>query len=100
MIEKGRISPLQLAIFMHPTVLATASLSVPAITMKTAGHDMWAAPIVSSLIGFLVVFVMFKLHERYPNETFIQYSESILGKYLGRVSGWPISSRSCSPTAS
>ncbi|MBO7746978.1 endospore germination permease [Paenibacillus sp. MWE-103] len=87
MIEKGRISPLQLAIFLHPTILATASLSVPAITMQTAGRDMWAAPIVSSVIGFLVVYVVYKLHERYPSQTFIQYSESILGPYLGRLIG-------------
>lgn len=85
MIEKGRISPLQLAIFMHPTILATAVLSVPSITMNTAGRDMWAAPIVSSLIGLVIIFVVYKLYMRYPDKTFIEYCEIILGPYLGKA---------------
>ncbi|QHW33196.1 endospore germination permease [Paenibacillus rhizovicinus] len=85
MIEKGRISPLQLAIFLHPVIAGTVVLTVPSITMNTAGRDMWATPVVSSLFGALVIVVMCKLHERYPRETFVQYCESILGAYVGRL---------------
>ncbi|MBM7566964.1 GerAB/ArcD/ProY family transporter [Paenibacillus sacheonensis] len=85
MIEKGRISPLQLAIFMHPTILATAALAVPSITMNTAGRDMWIVPIVSSVIGLVIIFVMCKLHDRFKGKTFIEYCELVLGTVLGRM---------------
>ncbi|MBA2940608.1 endospore germination permease [Paenibacillus sp. CGMCC 1.16610] len=85
MIEKGRISPLQLAIIMHPTVLATATLSVPSITMKTAGIDMWMTPILSAMVGLLSVIVMYRLYIKYPELTFIQYTEAILGVYAGKA---------------
>lgn len=85
MIEKGRISPLQLAIIMHPTVLATATLSLPSITMKTAGIDMWMTPVLSAMVGLLSVVVMYFLYIKYPDLTFIQYTETILGVYAGKA---------------
>jgi spore germination protein KB len=36
MIEKGRISALQMAIMMYPTIMATAVPIIPAITGKLA----------------------------------------------------------------
>ncbi|QHT62808.1 endospore germination permease [Paenibacillus lycopersici] len=88
MIEKGRISALQLAIFMHPTILATAALSVPSITIGTAGRDMWAVPIVSSVTGFLAIFVVFKLHAYYRGKTFIEYCELVFGSLIGRLTAF------------
>ncbi|WP_219838713.1 endospore germination permease [Paenibacillus sp. R14(2021)] len=85
MIEKGRISPIQLAIFLQPFILATVSLSVPTITMITAGRDMWMTPILSSVTGFWIVYVCYRLHVRFPKQTFIQYTDAILGTYLGKT---------------
>jgi spore germination protein KB len=85
MIEKGRISPLQMALIMHPTILATAALSVPSITMRMAGTDMWMAPILSSLVGLLTIYIVYHLHTRFPNDTFVQYVPSILGRYVGSM---------------
>lgn len=85
MIDKGRISPLQMAVLLHPTIAATAALSVPSITMSTAGIDMWMTPILAAIAGCMTVYVMYLLHARYPGLTFIQYTENILGKYAGKV---------------
>ncbi|NOU99640.1 GerAB/ArcD/ProY family transporter [Paenibacillus planticolens] len=85
MIEKGKISPLQLALLMHPTIVATAALSVPSLTMKTAGIDMWMTPLLASLAGLLTVVVMYRLYTKFPGLTFIQYTESILGAYAGKA---------------
>ncbi|OCT12769.1 hypothetical protein A8709_31255 [Paenibacillus pectinilyticus] len=82
-MEKGKISPFQMALIMHPTIMATATLSVPAITMRLAGRDMWMAPIISSLVGFLTIYIIYHLHTKFPNDTFIQYVPRILGRYVG-----------------
>ncbi|UKS27412.1 spore germination protein [Paenibacillus sp. HWE-109] len=87
MIEKGKISPLQLAILMHPTILATAALSVPSITIRTAGIDMWMTPLIASLVGFWMVYVVVRLHKAYPSLTFIEYSQTLLGPYGGKAIG-------------
>lgn len=85
MLEKGRISSLQMEMIIIPTVIATAALSIPAFAGRLANHDMWLIPIVGSLTGFLTVFIAWKLHELYPKMTPIQYSEKIIGKIAGRV---------------
>lgn len=88
MIEKGKISSLQMAIMFYPTIIATAILAVPAGTAKFARNDSWISPIWSSLIGFLVVYVAYRLHKLYPKQTIIQYGEKILGKFFGKVFGF------------
>lgn len=88
MIEKGRISAFQMAIMMHPTIIATAILLVPAITGKFAKQDMWISPIWASFAGFLSVYIANQLNKRYPKENVIQYSEKIIGWIPGKVIGF------------
>ncbi|MCC3374410.1 endospore germination permease [Cohnella sp. REN36] len=85
MIEKGKISALQMALLMHPTILATAALSVPAITMEKAGTDMWMTPVLSSVVGFLAVLISYRLHRRYPRKTLTEYCHLVLGAWLGKI---------------
>lgn len=87
LIEKGKISSLQMGIMMYPVIVATGDLMVPAITAKEADRDMWLSPVWASVTGFLIVYIVSRLNRFYPKETIIEYSESILGKYLGKVVG-------------
>jgi len=87
MLEKGRISPLQMTIIMNPTITATAVLLVPAITAKYAKQDLWISPILASLIGFFTVFIIFQLNKNFPEKTFIEYCTDIIGKIPGKVLG-------------
>lgn len=88
MIEKGRISSLQMAIMMLPTIIATGVLLVPAITGKFAKQDMWLSPVWASLAGFLIVYISYHLHNHYPKDTVIQYSVKIIGAVPGKVVGF------------
>lgn len=87
MIERGKISASQMAIMMNQAILATVLLLVPAISAKHAKQDIWLSPIWASLIGFLAVFLAYKLNKLYPKETLIEYCELILGKVLGKIIG-------------
>ncbi|WP_209123219.1 endospore germination permease [Alkalihalobacillus sp. BA299] len=88
MIEKGKISSAQMAIMMHPTIIATGLLLVPSITAAKAGRDMWISPLWGSLIGFFVVYIAYQLHKHFPKETIIEYSEHIVGRIPGKVIGF------------
>ncbi|KAB7706206.1 GerAB/ArcD/ProY family transporter [Bacillus aerolatus] len=87
-MEKGKISSLQMAMLMYPTIVATAILSVPGITATYAKQDLWLSPILASLIGFVTVYIAYKLHKLYPEQTVIQFSEQILGQFAGKVLGF------------
>lgn len=87
MLDKGRISAIQMEFMMVPTIVATGVLTIPSIAGRYAGHDLWMTPIIGSLIGFITVYIAWKLHQLYPKSTPIQYSEKILGKALGKIFG-------------
>ncbi|RTE09185.1 GerAB/ArcD/ProY family transporter [Paenibacillus whitsoniae] len=87
MMEQGRIPPLQMSAIMFPTILATAVLSVPSVTMGYAGHDMWMTPLLASLVGLLAIYIAYRLNIRHPQLTPIESSVLILGKVPGRLLG-------------
>lgn len=82
---KGNISSLQLAMLIYPTIVATAILSIPSIIAEYAKNDLWLSPIIASLFGFLSVFIAFRLNELYPEKTFYQLSDKIIGKHAGKL---------------
>ncbi|MFJ8256705.1 endospore germination permease [Peribacillus asahii] len=86
-MEKGKISSLQMVLIMYPAVVATAILSVPSITAKYAKTDLWLSPILASFIGYITVYIAYKLHQLYPKQTVIQFSEQIIGRFAGKIIG-------------
>ncbi|MEH6996417.1 endospore germination permease [Neobacillus drentensis] len=87
-MEKGKISSLQMAIMMYPTIVATAILGVPAITAKYAKNDLWLSPVLASFIGFVTVYIVHQLHKLFPNQSVIQFSEQIVGRFGGKMLGF------------
>ncbi|WP_416825423.1 GerAB/ArcD/ProY family transporter [Ectobacillus polymachus] len=86
-MEKGRITAIQMSIIMYPSILATAILTVPSISATYAKQDLWISPIWDCPIGLLLVFILLQLHKLYPGENIIQYSEHILGRFIGKFLG-------------
>jgi len=46
---------------------------------------MWLSPIWGSISGFITIIIVYRLHQLYPRETLIQYSQHILGRIPGKV---------------
>lgn len=88
MIEKGKISALQMSLLIYANITTTAILIVPGITYIYAKQDMWLSPIWGSIAGFLTVYIVYQLYKLYPRETLIQYSQHILGRIPGKVLGF------------
>lgn len=88
MVEKGRISHLQMALMMYATIVATAILYIPFITAQHAKRDLWLSPIWGSFSGFLIVLIIVKLYKLYPKKTLIEYSELIVGRTFGKIVGF------------
>jgi spore germination protein KB len=88
MLEKGKISALQMGIIAYPMILGSNILSAPSIIGREAGRDLWISPIWASFMGFVSVYLAYRLNRIYPEETLIQYSEHILGRLLGKILGF------------
>ena len=85
MLEKGRISSLQLAMIMYPAVLATVLLSIPTLLYEHAGRELWLSPIIASSAGYFLVWVSWRLHKRFPDDTLITMSDKIFGRIAGKL---------------
>ncbi|WP_338471758.1 endospore germination permease [Niallia sp. XMNu-256] len=84
-MEKGKISSLQMGMMLYPAMIATSIISGPSLIASYANNDLWIPPILTSLVGILTVYIVFALHQRYPNQTIIGFSEQILGTFAGKI---------------
>ncbi|MDF2963284.1 MAG: spore germination protein [Paenibacillus sp.] len=63
-------------------------------TIREANQDAWLSLIAAGIVGMTVTFIVVKLSSRYPTFTLVEFSQSILGKWVGRFvcllyfSGW------------
>lgn len=87
MLEQGKISIRQATLLMVLTILATAILFLPSIATVQAGQDAWISALIATANGIIISLLVVTLMRRFPEQTIIQYSEDILGKFLGKIVG-------------
>ncbi|MDD2234427.1 MAG: endospore germination permease [Desulfitobacteriaceae bacterium] len=90
MPEKGRISLGQAAIIASSFALGTGIFVLPAFEINWAREDAWLIQVLVTFPSLILVFIVDKLGRKFPGQTIIQYSETILGKYLGKVFGFAV----------
>lgn len=79
-----RITTHQAVMFVTNFIFGAGILTLPrTITEKIKTPDSWIAITVTGLIITLVAVIILKLCQRYPNETFYQFNQKLLGKWLG-----------------
>jgi spore germination protein KB len=66
-------------------IMATVILFVPGITAEKAKQSAWMAPLLASGVGFISLWVVWKLGQRFPGKTLPQYSEILVGKIFGKI---------------
>ncbi len=54
-------------------------------TINPARQDAWISDIIAGIIGLGIVYVATKLSLLYPNQTLIEYSQTILGRWFGKI---------------
>lgn len=81
-----RITTAQAVMFITNFILGAGILTLPrTITEKIKTPDSWIAVIISGLFIMVMVLLMVKLCQRYPNETFYQFNQKIVGKWIGSL---------------
>ncbi len=77
------ISNYQLSILTSVFVVGASPLIIPTLVASVAGKDSWLSVISAAIVGLLVVWVNIYIAELYPGKTFVEFSQQLLGKWMG-----------------
>lgn len=79
-----QISTNQTVMLIVNFIFGAGILILPrSVTDKVKTPDGWISVIISGLIITLIAFLLVMLCKQYPNETYFQFSQKIIGKWLG-----------------
>ncbi len=85
MLEKGSISPRQTGQLLFMTTIATLIFFAPSMIVSLAGNDAWLAALVGPMFALITLLLITWLGRKHPGLTIFQYSEVILGRWLGKA---------------
>ena len=83
-MQNEKINSRQFLILVALFTIGTSILIVPSVLASGAKQDAWLSAIFGTGIGLLVIWVYTKIALWYPNFTFIQIIEHLLGKWIGK----------------
>ncbi|MGM0879101.1 MAG: GerAB/ArcD/ProY family transporter [Bacillota bacterium] len=85
MLENGKIGGRQFTILVFMFTTGSSLLLAPSMLASEAKQDAWLAAIVGVVVGLLLTWLYQTLGKLYSNMTLIEYSEKILGKWIGKA---------------
>lgn len=81
---KDRITTSQAAVIVITFILGTGILTLPRTSVeKVKTPDVWITVFLGGLIAMLAGVIIVKLGQQFPEKTFYQYSQEIVGKWGG-----------------
>lgn len=87
MAKKEIISTNQFVWMLFSIITSFTTLQIPGLLIFHSGRDAWLSIIIAWFLDVLLAIVYAYMGIRFPGENFVQYSITILGKYLGRIVG-------------
>jgi len=87
MPEKEIINTKQFVWLLSIIITIFAAMQIPGMLIMQAGRDAWLSVLGAWFLDVMLALVYAYMGIRFPGENFVQYSSTILGKYLGRMVG-------------
>jgi spore germination protein (amino acid permease) len=78
------ITKFQLFFMLIQTQIGIGLLSLPNVVQKTAKGDGWISTIVAGLAVQFILIIYWLLVRRFPNYTYTEITQKILGRFLGK----------------
>ncbi|MXQ52907.1 GerAB/ArcD/ProY family transporter [Shimazuella sp. KC615] len=86
MNDRAQISAFQLIVLLFVFIVGDEIAIIPLIQAVDAKQNGWIVGLISLLVGLcIILFVYYPLSRIYPQKTFVEYSEQILGKWAGKI---------------
>ena len=87
MQKENIITVRQFVLLLYVMFTAFTTLQSPGIVIYMAGRDAWIAVIIAWIIDVTFGILYAYMGVRFANQSFVQYSETIMGKYMGKIIG-------------
>lgn len=87
MFANGLINKLQLCLIVMNFTIGSALLLIPPAIVSQSKQDAWISMLLAIFIGMIIIFILGTLASKYPDKTLVQISETLLGKYGGKLIG-------------
>lgn len=85
MLEPGKINNFELITLLTLFLLGSTLIFAPGI--GDAGQDTWFALLLGMALAFPFLYLYIKLGEKFPGMTIVEYSQVLLGNFLGKLVG-------------
>lgn len=84
---KAKISKIQYFSLIPNLLFGKAIGLTSGVMVRKIGIDTWISMVIGFLIGTLLVLILTYMGSKFPEKTIIQYSEELLGKWIGKIIG-------------
>ena len=84
-MEAGRISLFQTMCMLLVIRLTATTIAFPFMVQHESPSDAWIGAAISVVTALIVFELMVRLSLNFPNMTVVQYSQTVLGKFLGSI---------------
>ena len=85
MIPNEKINAYQFLLLVILFSIGTSILIIPSILAGEVKQDAWIVAILGTLIGLLIIWLYCIIGQWFPQLTFVQINEKILGKWVGKL---------------
>ncbi|ANY71131.1 GerAB/ArcD/ProY family transporter [Paenibacillus ihbetae] len=85
MNNQRQITVLQASAVTISTIVGVGVLALPLAAVRAADAGAPLVTFLGMLLAFIGLFFMTRLGMRFPNDSYIQYSEVIMGRWLGMI---------------
>lgn len=86
MSRKDEITSLQASFIVSKSMIGTGILFLPQVMAKEVGTpDGWISVLIGGFLALLAGYVIIKLNQRFPKQTFFEFSQTVFGKVIGAV---------------
>ncbi|TYR81352.1 GerAB/ArcD/ProY family transporter [Priestia megaterium] len=84
MLSNTKISEKQFIVLVILYIIGSAILVIPSILVSLAKQDAWITSLLTVGIALAIMPLYIALARRFPDKTLIEYTDDILGKWLGK----------------
>ncbi|MDR6882469.1 endospore germination permease [Bacillus sp. 3255] len=85
MFDNGKITSKQFTLLVTLFTIGSSILYIPSFIASEAKQDAWLSALMGVALGLLIILLFHRIGTMFPNMTIVQYSEKILGKWLGKL---------------
>ncbi|SJZ83273.1 GerAB/ArcD/ProY family transporter [Selenihalanaerobacter shriftii] len=84
-VTNDKINGYQLFMLIIGVLIGVGIVTLPRTVIKGVNQDGWIIPLIGGVIVIIDTYFIVKLGQAFPEDTFIDYVDKIVGKFVGKI---------------